>query len=211
MWMCVTYVRYHSVNVNQNGVIDVVCCCCIQSRGTFVFLSSFVCLFFCVCVLRLGFLSFALFCFIVCENMMNHCRNYRPYIIQANKNYVALFDCDVRNLTRLLSFIVESEREREWLRAFVGGLPDSFRWIYRLNGHMNCGCMCAFQHPNIYFVKDFSHHVFICVRMYARLCIIFNLNLKKKHFLGPVSCTDSTGCFSEFTIEKKQTFAFERM
>lgn len=66
-----------------------------------------------VCVLCLGFLSFALFCFIVCENMMNHCRNYRPYIIQANKNYVALFDCDVRNLTRLLSFIVESERERE--------------------------------------------------------------------------------------------------
>lgn len=158
-------------------------CVCCYTVAWHVCFSFLFCLFF----FFLCSYSFALFCFIVCENMMNHCRNYRPYIIQANKNYVALFDCDVRNLTRLLSFIVEMwerERGKEWERCVCWrstrliSLNLSIEWAHELWVR----AWCAFHHSNIYFVKDF------CVLLpVVCLCVIFNLNLNKNRFWGPVS------------------------
>lgn len=152
--------------VNQNGVIDVFCVSYIRAPSRVARLLFFPLLFvdFILFLFRSlsarGFCS--LFCFIVCENMMNHCRNYRPYIMQANKNYVALFDCDARNLIRLLSFIVESsasEWANEWVCVWRSTRTHSHR-IYRLNGHtwIVDPCVHQFIVPRI-FAPHFPSYV----------------------------------------------------
>lgn len=158
-----------------------------RSDRCVVYVAWHVCFSFLSCLLisssvlfpRILFsLSLSLLYFIVCENMMNHCRNYRPYIIRANKNYVALFDCDVRNLIRLLSFIVECGARVDDASVCIyvfGGrtklIPIEFEWV-----HMNYWSMCTrLPLKWILFREGFLLPIFICVSSFS-----FNLNLKKK-------------------------------
>lgn len=104
--------------------------------------------------------------------MMNHCRNY-VHNTGTNKNYVALFDCDVRYLIRLYS--------SKWFGESAAGFIDSMsiNWEFTIHIFLVPSTVCMWLW--LWFIAWLvCRTIFVCVL----LRVIFNQNAnRKKHGL----------------------------